>query len=310
MTKKKTILILGAGGLLGNIITHKLSKSYAIIGFSHKKNQNKTIIKSNYNNFTSKEDSFFKKADIIINCIGENSNEAKMKKINIDILKKIAKKINKLKKKKTFIHISTCGVYGNLTDQLINEETIPKPKTKYSKTKHDGEIILRQELKNSTKLIILRPSQVIGTTMKNTSLKKLHYFIQKKIFFFVNNKSAIFSYIFADDLIIVIDRLIQIKRHQNIIYNISNKITYEKLVKIIQKALNQKFYYPSINPLFIKLIIYFFYNILKVKIPINSKTLYSLMAETTFKSKKIKNDLNIKKFININSVNLKTLINE
>jgi len=310
MTKKKTILILGAAGLLGNIISRKLSKSYEIIGFSHKKNQNKNIIKSDYGNFSSKEDSFLKKADIIINCIGENSDEAKMKKINMNILKKIAIKINKLKKKTTFIHISTCGVYGNLADRLINEETMPRPKTRYSKTKHEGEGILIHELKNSTKLIILRPSQVIGTTMKNTSLKKLYYFIRKKIFFFVNNKNAIFSYIFAEDLIIVIDRLIKIKRHQNIVYNISNKITYEKLVKIIQKALNQKFYYPSINPLFIKLIIYIFSNILKIKIPINSKTLHSLMAETIFKSKKIKNDLNIKKFININSENLRTLINE
>ena len=64
MTKKKTILILGAAGLLGSIISQKLSKSYDIIGFSHKKNQNKTIIKSNYNNFTSKEDSFFNRLSL------------------------------------------------------------------------------------------------------------------------------------------------------------------------------------------------------------------------------------------------------
>ena len=60
---------------------------------------------------------------------------------------------------------------------------MPRPKTRYSKTKHEGEGILIHELKNSTKLIILRPSQVIGTTMKNTSLKKLYYFIKKKYFF-------------------------------------------------------------------------------------------------------------------------------
>jgi len=310
MTKKKTILILGAAGLLGSIISQKLSKSYDIIGFSHKKNQNKNIIKSDYNIFSSKEDSFLKKADIIINCIGENSDEAKMKKINMNILKKIAVKINQYKKKKTFIHISTCGVYGSLADSLINEETIPKPKTKYSQTKYEGEEILKHVLKKYTKLIILRPSQVIGITMKNTSLKKLYNFINKKLFFFVNNKSAIFSYIFADDLIIVINKLIKLKKHQNITYNVSNKITYERLVKIIQNSLNQKFYYPTINPLFIKLIIYIFNNILKIKIPITSKTLHSLMAETTFKSVKIKKDLKITKFININSKNLRTLINE
>ena len=104
--------------------------------------------------------------------------------------------------------------------------------------------------------------------------------------------------------------MIKIKKHKNEIYNISNKITYEKLVKIIQKSLNQNFYYPSINPLIIKLIIYIFTRLIKKKIPITNKTLNSLMAKTTFKSKKIKLDLKIDKFININIHNLRYLINE
>ena len=193
MTKKKTILILGAGGLLGNIIYDKLSKLHNIIGFSHKKSKKRNIIKSNYSDFSPRHIFFIQSADIIINCIGENSDENKMKKINITILKKISIQINKIKKKKIFIHISTCGVYGNLIDQLlIDESTKPKPETKYSKTKFNGEEILINQLKNNTKLIILRPSQVIGTTMKNTSLKKLYYFVKKKLFFLLIIKNQFF----------------------------------------------------------------------------------------------------------------------
>ncbi len=308
MKSTKTILILGAGGLLGNTIHHNLKKSYDIVGLSHNKNKDKKILKSNYHTFSEKENSYFRKADVIINCIGENSNEDKMKKINIDILRKVALKINTFKKKKKFIHISTCGVYGNLSDQLIDEKTIPKPTTKYSVTKFKGELILKKYLENYTQLIILRPSQVMGKNMKNTSLKKLFYFIKKKLFFFVNNKNSVFSYIFSDDLISVIIKLIKSKNIENKIFNISNEITYKELVKIIQRTLNQNFYFPSVSPFIIKSIIYILDRFQIKKIPINNKTLNSLMAKTTFKSNKIKKDLKIKKFTNINIKNLKTLI--
>ena len=48
---------------------------------------------------------------------------------------------------------------------------------------------------------------------------------------------------------------------------------------------------------------------MKMKIPINNKTLNSLMVKTTFGSKLIKRDLKIKKFTTINLKNLKALIN-
>ena len=191
-------------------------------------------------------------------------------------------------------------MYGTLSDQLIDEKTIPKPTTKYSVTKFKGELILKKYLENYTQLIILRPSQVMGKNMKNTSLKKLFYFIKKKLFFFVNNKNSVFSYIFSDDLISV--------NIENKIFNISNEITYKELVKIIQRTLNQNFYFPSVSPFIIKSIIYILDRFQIKKIPINNKTLNSLMAKTTFKSNKIKKDLKIKKFTNINIKNLKTLI--
>ena len=310
MTKKKTILILGASGLLGSIIFHRLAKTYKTIGFSHRKNNNKKILQTNYIKFSRKQISIIKNSEIIINCIGENSNEGFMKKINIEILKKISKQINILDKNKIFIHISTCGIYGNFNHILITENTQPNPKTIYSKTKYEGELILKKVLNNYCKLIILRPSQVIGESMKNTSLKKLYYYIKRKLFFYVNNQSSLFSYIFVDDLLIIIEKLLKKKNYKSQTYNVSNQITYKKLVTIIQKTLKQSFYYPSISPLIIKLIIFIFEDLMKMKIPINNKTLNSLMVKTTFGSKLIKRDLKIKKFTTINLKNLKALINE
>ena len=308
MLKKKTILLLGAGGLLGNALRERLKNTNHIVGFSHRKNKNKNIIKTNYD-FTSKENLIIKRADIIINCIGESNNENRMNEINVNILKKIALKISRFKKKITFIHISTCGIYGSPMNTFINEEYNPFPKTKYSKTKFEGEIILKNNLKTNINLIILRPSQIIGLKMRNTSLKKLFIFIKRKKFFFVNNHHSIFSYIMERDLAVVISILIKKNFRTRRIYNISNDITYKKLVKVMQKSLNQNNYLYSINPIIVRLMIVIFDKLLKIKIPVNNITLNSLITKTRFSSVKIKKEINFKKFTNINLKNIKELIN-
>ena len=307
MLKKKTILILGAGGLLGNVLFERLKKIYFITGFSHKNNKKENIIKTNYN-FSSKEILIIKRADVIINCIGESSNENRMNEININILKKIALKINYFKKKKTFIHISTCGIYGSPMNTLVSEKYLPSPKTKYSKTKLEGENVLQNYLSTNVNLIILRPSQIIGLKMRNTSLKKLYSYIKRNLFFFVNNHYSIFSYIIEKDLAIIIDRLIKKNFKTRKIYNVSNQITYKNLVRIIQKSLKQDSYFFSINPTIIKFMIFIFEKLIRIKIPINNMALNSLITKTRFRSVKIKRDISLYKFSNINLKNIRELI--
>jgi nucleoside-diphosphate-sugar epimerase len=308
MLKKKTILILGSGGLLGNALCERLKETYFLIGFSHKNNKNKNIIKTNYN-FSSKEISIIKRADIIINCIGENNNKNRMNEINVNILKKIALKINCLKKKKTFIHISTCGIYGSPMNTLISEKYPPTPKTKYSKTKFEGEIVLQNYLSTNVNLIILRPSQILGLKMRNTSLKKLYSYVERNLFFFVNNHHSIFSYIMEKDLALIIDSLIKKNYKTKKIYNVSNYITYKNLVEIIQKSLKQDRYFFSINPIIVRFMIFIFENLIRIKIPINDNSLNSLITKSRFRSVKIKKDINLYKFSNINSKNIRELAN-
>ena len=110
--KKKNILILGANGLIGRFFFENLNKNYNVSGLSHKKTNNKKIFKTNYKNFSKKILTIINQADFIINCIGESNNENKMKEININVLKNITSQIRNKKKYRTFVHLSTCGVYG------------------------------------------------------------------------------------------------------------------------------------------------------------------------------------------------------
>lgn len=306
--KKKKILILGANGLIGNFIFKNLSKTNKVFGLSHSQKNNKRIFKTDYKNFTKKIISLINQSDFIINCIGENSNEKKMEEININVLNNISLQIKK--KKICFIHLSTCGVYETINpNKKINENSKKNYNSLYSKTKMLGEKILIKNLKDVSKLIILRPSQIIGENMKNTSVKKLYYYIKKKMFFFINNKYCFFSYIFAEDLLNIIILLIN-KKPKNNIYNISNKINYYNLVKIIQKDLNQSFSFPSVNYNFIKMLLFIFNKVLRIKLPINNRILKSMTTYNIFNSQKIISDLKIKSFSEINVKSIKYLVNE
>ena len=305
----KKILILGAGGILGNLIHDNLSKKFNVYGFSHRFIKSKKILKVNYNQISKFQKKIIQSADIIINCIGENSDEKKMYKKNVSIMNLISEKINYFYTEKLFIHLSTCGVYGLQYQNKISEKVTPLPNTLYSKTKLFGEEIFLKNLNKNIKIIILRSSQVIGKNMRNISLNKLSYFLKKNFFFFINNKNLDFSYIFADDLILSIELLINKKKYVTSIYNISNNIKYLKLVNIILRMQKKKSFIPNINPTLIKILIYLLEK-LKIKTPLNSQSFNSLRSKNTFLSKKIKKELRIKNFLNINNKTIKNLIHD
>ena len=188
MLKRKKIFIFGARGLLGRIIFSKLSKHHNVYGSSHRKSNNKNIIKLNYFNISKKHLNLINSSDYVINCIGENQLEHKMVDTNYRVLNYISKNLKK-KKIKYFIHISTCGVYGNLKISKVNETLKPLPYTLYSKTKLQGENVLFENLQKKFTVIILRCSQVIGPEMRNTSIRKLNFYIKKNLFFLLIIKS-------------------------------------------------------------------------------------------------------------------------
>jgi nucleoside-diphosphate-sugar epimerase len=314
MAFRKKILVLGAMGAVGNQIFLNLkNRKYKVNGLTSKKNLDSAVIKTNYLKMNNRAKHLIFDADIIINCIGENTHQTEMEFKNIIILSKIIKYINR-KKKITFIHISTCGVYGHLTVNEISEKVIPNPFTHYAKTKYAGEELLVKNLKKNVSLFILRSSQILGKGMPNTSLKKLGFFIKKKLFVYLDNKKCVFSYIFIDDLFIFIVGLFNKKTTYYEIFNTSNYSTYESIVNNYLKIYGIKKNFFSINKkvsyFLFNLIIYIFkfYNfIFKSHFQINTSTYASLMSNTIFNSNKIKKYLNISALKKINTTTLKEL---
>ena len=62
-----------------------------------------------------------------------------------------------------FVHCSSVGVFGRVTDPPIDEETLCRPRNLYERTKLEGEDVLRKRaIGNGLSVVILRPAWVYG----------------------------------------------------------------------------------------------------------------------------------------------------
>ena len=118
------IILLGYNGFLGSYILEnlhqKLAESYNFKIICIGRNiRNKPFInkkiryeKWNFVNFSNLKLSFFKKKNILINCIGKNySNSKNLKEINLIFIQKIVNYLNDNRILAHLIHLSSVSVY-------------------------------------------------------------------------------------------------------------------------------------------------------------------------------------------------------
>ena len=100
LLKTKSILLLGHTGFVGKELTKKFKKKkIAFDSYSKKQIIYKGRIVKNKKNLL---DLMIHKNEIIINCVGENTDKRHMYSRNYNFVKKILELIKKSKKKKIF----------------------------------------------------------------------------------------------------------------------------------------------------------------------------------------------------------------
>jgi dTDP-4-dehydrorhamnose reductase len=172
----KTIMILGASGMVGHLVSYYLvDKGYDIITVSRKLFKCGTNINGDLrNNHFLHNILNFINYDIIINCTGILNKEC-------DINKKDAIYINSYLphilaenceyKNKKLIHISTDCIFLGEKDGNYNESSIPDGNTNYSFTKILGEIYNKNNLTFRT--------SIIGPDINQNGIGLINWFMLK-----------------------------------------------------------------------------------------------------------------------------------
>ncbi len=199
------ILIIGKNSRITQFLKEYLDKKF-------------TISIKDYSEVLKKNSLYFKKYKFIINCSSNRKYVNFSYNPSYDHDYKIAKKIIKLNN--SYIFLSTRKVYTPKKD--CKETDIVRPTCNYSKNKFITENKLKEVLNN--RLLILRISNVIGITKKN-SKKKLHstfmdiFFENIKKGFVIKNHKIFKDFVSSQKLGLLISKLIEL--NANGIYNLS-----------------------------------------------------------------------------------------
>jgi GlcNAc-P-P-Und epimerase len=285
------ILITGASGFLGSIISQTLLKnlhSITTIGITDTDN-----ISCNLATSIPNLNSDF---DLVVHIAGKahvvpkNTIEAaNFFQINLEGTKNLIKGIEQLEKlPKSIIFISTVAVYGVESGTNINEEHALLGTSPYALSKIQAEEYLIDWCsKNKVTLGILRPSLIAG---KNPSgnLAAMIAGIKTGKYLRIGNGSARKSVLMAEDIARIIPRLAKVGGIYNVCDN--HHPSFAELDELISKQLNKKA--PRSIPYWAAKSIALVGDIVGNKFPLNSSKLDKITQSLTFSNEKAKRELN------------------
>lgn len=162
--------------------------------------------------YSSSLEGFLDDVDIIYHCAGEVKNTSIMHSLHVEgtarLLKGVGEKIKLTKKPTHWVQLSSVGAYGashrSAHDECtVTEGTPHAPAGEYEITKTlSDELVMQLAQKEPLfTYTILRPSNVIGSSMPNQSLRAMVGMIQRGLFFYIGSRNAVSTYIHVDDVV-------------------------------------------------------------------------------------------------------------
>lgn len=196
--KNKHVMITGAGGFIGNNISHFLCKKKFIINAFYnskiRKIRNKNIKFIKYD--LTKKIKIDKKISTLIHCAAltpPSSDQAKCLKVNKKIDESILKIIEESNINKV-IFLSSMSVYGKKKRRIVFENTKLNNLDLYGKSKLFMEKKLKFLSKNKKiNVVVLRLPATIGLGCHSTFLSRLSNEIKKRKKLDVYNSNTLFN---------------------------------------------------------------------------------------------------------------------
>jgi nucleoside-diphosphate-sugar epimerase len=241
-------------------------------------------------------DGFLDGVSVVYHCAGEIKNTALMHVLHVDGIRRLLDAVNsQIKATNKPIHwvqLSSVGAYGPpivLASELrtVTEETECKPQGEYEVTKTLADELVMQLAATEPlfSYTILRPSNVIGVSMPNQSLRSLVNMIKKRLFFYINSRSAVATYIHVDDVVAALMLCGTDLRAKGQVFNLSNDCALSEIVSAVAKDAGLKSPHLCMPEMPLRILVKLLSPILRI--PITQGRIDALVRRTNYPHTKI-----------------------
>jgi nucleoside-diphosphate-sugar epimerase len=245
------VCVTGAGGFIGKALVELLMAQGHTINLLTRVEKASTEYKKYFvANLLDEHVSlraFLCDASVIYHCAGEIKNTSLMHGLHVDgtrrLLAAVHAKIRVTKQRVHWVQLSSVGAYGPPAGaanvrRVVTEETPCKPVGEYevTKTMADELVIAFAKTEPLFSYTILRPSNVVASSMPNQSLRSLVGMIKRRLFFYIGSRTAVANYVHLDD---VVDALILCGTDtcaQGQLFNLSNDCALSHMVGMIAQT--------------------------------------------------------------------------
>ena len=187
-----------------------------------------------------------------------------------------------------WVQLSSIGVYGPPTCPVVTEATVPMPLNEYERTKLASDLLVEETCKNtSMEYSILRPSNVIGTKMKNGSFAALVNAVRRGRFCYFGPRGSIATYVHVDD---VARALVACRdAPSGSVFNLSSDCLWEELIDRISLLVGVRPPRLRLPAMPVKMVLRALEG--RIRLPITCSRLASLTNRSRYSSERIVREL-------------------
>mgnify|MGYP000120107691 CR=1 FL=1 len=311
MENIKKACVTGATGYIGKQLTNVLiEQGYEVTVLSRNSNidfpATVKVIQGDLTSVNCPFEQFLENCNVIFHCAGEINNTKLMRAVHIDGTRRLLQAVIKKAEQKNvpihWIQLSSVGVYGPPEkaneERVVTESSPVQPKGEYEQTKAEADDLIITASQNKLfTYSIVRPSNVYGGEMPNSTLFSLADVVRRGLYFHIGYLESIATYVHVEDVVDLLVICATDSRTKFEVFNISNDCRLDSLIGSICLALNINSPRVRLPETLVRLLV----SIVSIftTFPLTQERINSLVSRTTYPSTKVKRILNFRPSISV-----------
>ncbi len=181
---------------------------------------------------------FLQDVDILFHCAGVIDDETVMEELHVGATARLLEVASG--RIRRWVQLSSCGVYGPVRKGVVTEESPLRPEGVYEETKLRSEqIVTEAAATGPLSAVVLRPANVYGDGMPNSSLRSWVRSVERGLFSYVGPPGAMTSYVHVDDVAEALCLLAEADEAGGRAYNLSCSCPIEEFVEAMCAGLGR-----------------------------------------------------------------------